>query len=78
MNYMVTADIATLDYAAKFKSELLYNRYQAARNTIQQFQDERARTRTSFRRSSTIPWRRSSCFGAWRSWAFASSSSTAT
>ncbi len=37
VNYMVTADIATLDYAARFKSELLFNRYQAARNTIQQF-----------------------------------------
>ncbi|HEV8448010.1 MAG TPA: M14 metallopeptidase family protein [Gemmatimonadaceae bacterium] len=37
VNYMVTADIATLDYAARFKSELLYNRYQSARNTIQQF-----------------------------------------
>jgi len=37
VNYMVAADIATLDYAARFKSELLYNRYQAARNTIQQF-----------------------------------------
>ena len=37
VNYMVTADLATLNYAAKFKSELLYNRYQAARNTIAQF-----------------------------------------
>jgi Zinc carboxypeptidase len=37
VNYMVSADITTLDYAARFKSELLYNRYQAARNTIQQF-----------------------------------------
>jgi hypothetical protein len=37
VDYMVTADIATLDYAARFKTELLYNRYQSARNTIQQF-----------------------------------------
>jgi uncharacterized membrane protein YgcG len=37
VNYMVTADLATLNYAAKFKDELLYNRYQAGRNTIQQF-----------------------------------------
>jgi Zinc carboxypeptidase len=37
VNYMVSADLTTLDYAARFKSELLYNRYQAARNTIQQF-----------------------------------------
>ncbi|HEX4682416.1 MAG TPA: hypothetical protein VH277_06910, partial [Gemmatimonadaceae bacterium] len=35
--YMVTADLATLEYAAKFKNELLYNRYQSARNTIAQF-----------------------------------------
>lgn len=37
VDYMVTADFATLNYAAKFKNELLYNRYQSARNTIQQF-----------------------------------------
>jgi hypothetical protein len=37
VNYMVTASLATLNYAAKFKDEVLYNRYQAARNTIQQF-----------------------------------------
>ena len=37
VNYMVTADLATLNYAAKFKDELLYNRYQAGRNTIEQF-----------------------------------------
>jgi hypothetical protein len=34
---MVTADLATLNYAAKFKEEVLYNRYQAGHNTIQQF-----------------------------------------
>jgi hypothetical protein len=37
VNYMVTASLATLNYAAKFREEVLYNRYQAARNTIQQF-----------------------------------------
>ena len=37
VNYMVTADLATLDYAARYKTELLYDRYQSARNTIQQF-----------------------------------------
>ena len=37
VNYMVTASLATLNYAAKFKDEVLYNRYQAARNTIQQY-----------------------------------------
>jgi hypothetical protein len=35
---MVTADLATLNYAAKFKTEMLFNRYKSARNTIQQFQ----------------------------------------
>ena len=37
VNYMVTASLATLNYAAKFREEILYNRYQAGRNTIQQF-----------------------------------------
>ena len=37
VNYMVQADLATLNYAAKFKDEILYNRYQAGRNTILQF-----------------------------------------
>ena len=37
VDYMVTASLATLNYAAKFREELLYNRYQAGRNTIQQF-----------------------------------------
>ncbi|HEY4303893.1 MAG TPA: M14 metallopeptidase family protein [Gemmatimonadaceae bacterium] len=37
IDYMVTADIATLKYASKFKNELLYNRYQSAKNTIKQF-----------------------------------------
>jgi len=37
VNYMVTASLATLNYAARFREEILYNRYQAGRNTIQQF-----------------------------------------
>ncbi len=37
VDYMVQADLATLTYAAKFKDELLYNRYQAARNTIREY-----------------------------------------
>ncbi len=37
VDYMVIADLATLNYAAKFKHEILYNRYQSARNTIKQF-----------------------------------------
>ena len=34
VDYMVTASIATLRYAAKFKEELLYNRYQSGRDAI--------------------------------------------
>ena len=37
VNYMVTASLATLNYASKFRDEILYNRYQAGRNTIQQY-----------------------------------------
>lgn len=37
VDYMVTASMATLRYAAKFREELLYNRYQAGRNTIDQY-----------------------------------------
>jgi hypothetical protein len=37
VDYMVTADIATLRYASKFKQDLLFNRYEAAKRTIQQF-----------------------------------------
>ncbi len=37
VDYMVTASVATLRYAARFREELLYNRYQAGRNTIQQY-----------------------------------------
>ena len=78
VDYMVTADIATLDYAAKFKDELLYNRYQSARNTIQQFRTSapvRVRHSAGAARSASRP---SSCCDAWRSWACASTSSTAT
>jgi hypothetical protein len=39
VDYMVTASRATLKYAAKFKVELLYNRYQAGRNTIQKYRN---------------------------------------
>ena len=37
IDYMVTASMATLRYAAKFREEVLYNRYQAGRNTIAQY-----------------------------------------
>jgi len=34
VEYMETASMATLDFAAKFKEDLLYNRYQAGRDVI--------------------------------------------
>ena len=40
VEYMEVASIATLDYAAKYKDELLYNRYQAGRNTIAKYTKE--------------------------------------
>ena len=53
VNYMVTADIATLDYAAKFKRSCstIAIRRRATRSSSTGRAD---RTRTSFRRSSTI------------------------
>lgn len=38
--YMQTASLATLDYAAKYGDVLLYNRYQAGRNTIRKYEQE--------------------------------------
>jgi len=35
--YMETASIAVLDYAAKYKDDLLFNRYQAGRNAIARY-----------------------------------------
>ena len=40
VEYMETASFATLDYAAKYKEQLLYNRYQAGRNTIEKYKKE--------------------------------------
>ncbi|GAB3948171.1 M14 family metallopeptidase [Spirosoma harenae] len=40
MAYMQTASLATLDYAAKYSDVLLYNRYQAGRNTIRKYEQE--------------------------------------
>jgi hypothetical protein len=40
VDYMETASIAVLDYAAKYKEDLLYNRYQAGRNTIARYRAE--------------------------------------
>jgi len=40
VNYMEGASMAVLDTAAKFHEELLYNRYQAARDNVQRFRKE--------------------------------------
>jgi hypothetical protein len=40
VDYMETASIAVLDYAAKYKDDLLYNRYQAGRNAIAKYTRE--------------------------------------
>ena len=40
VDYMLTASVATLDYAAKYRQELLYNRYQAGRNAIRRYASE--------------------------------------
>jgi hypothetical protein len=40
VEYMVTASVAVLDYAAKYRDDLLYNRYQAGRNTIRKYENE--------------------------------------
>jgi hypothetical protein len=40
VDYMRTASVATLDYAAKYREELLYNRYQAGRNAIKRYAAE--------------------------------------
>ncbi|MFH1765562.1 MAG: M14 metallopeptidase family protein, partial [Gemmatimonadota bacterium] len=39
VEYMETASIAVLDFAAKFKDDLLYNRYQAGRDAIQRYSE---------------------------------------
>jgi hypothetical protein len=37
VEYMETASIAVLDFAAKYKTDLLFNRYQAGRDAIQRY-----------------------------------------
>jgi hypothetical protein len=39
IDYMETGSIATLDYAAKYREELQWNRYQAGRNAILKYRD---------------------------------------
>jgi hypothetical protein len=40
VEYMLTASVAVLDYAAKYREDLLYNRYQAGRDAIQRYERE--------------------------------------
>src|SRR5580693_4537794 len=40
VNYMEGASMSVLDTAAKYREELLYNRYQAARDNVQRFRKE--------------------------------------
>jgi hypothetical protein len=40
VEYMETASLAVLDFAAKYKTDLLYNRYQAGRDAIQRYSEE--------------------------------------
>ncbi len=37
VDYMLTASMATLDYAAKYREDLLYNRYQSGRDVIRKY-----------------------------------------
>lgn len=40
VDYMLTASLACLDYAAKYRENLLYNRYQAGRDAIARYRGE--------------------------------------
>ena len=40
VDYMRTASMAVLDYASKYREQLLWNRYQAGRNTIARYSSE--------------------------------------
>jgi hypothetical protein len=40
VEYMLTASISVLDFAAKYREELLYNRYQAGRDQIRKYERE--------------------------------------
>jgi Zinc carboxypeptidase len=40
VDYMITASISVLDYAAKYRQELLFNRYQAGRDQIRKYERE--------------------------------------
>ena len=74
VDYMETASLSVLEYAAKYKESLLLNRYKAGRDQIALGIEEARRSRTSSRRSSAIRSPRSSCCAASRSAACASRS----
>ena len=74
VDYMETASLSVLEFAAKYKDSLLLDRYQAGTRSDRARQRRRRRTRTSFRRSSAIRSRPWSCCAASRSAASASSS----
>jgi hypothetical protein len=40
VDYMLTASLSVLDFAAKYREELLYNRYQAGRDQIRKYERE--------------------------------------
>ena len=40
IDYMETASLSVLDYASKYREELLYNRYQAGRDAIQRYRKD--------------------------------------
>ncbi len=40
INYMQTSSVAVLDYASKYSEVLLFNKYQAAKNTIEKYKKE--------------------------------------
>ncbi len=40
VDYMVTGSVAVLDYAAKYREDLLYNRYTSGRNIIEKYRNE--------------------------------------
>ena len=54
VNYMEGASMAVLDTAAKYREELLFNRYQAAADNVEADSRRNRHTRTSFRWSSAI------------------------
>jgi len=40
VDYMLTASLAVLEYAAKYREDVLYNRYQAGRDAIRRYRQE--------------------------------------